>query len=317
MIYDIKTRKVYVKDSSGELKELGNLDCYEVEPCAYDEVPTVTVTMKLEPGNFRICEDVFKDLYRTEYCIVTDSGLCYATYDDWIRKNFGWYITYFEYNHSLADIKSDRLYKIIGHAPHSDNLRTELYLIQDTDTEQVFIVEEEGIKRTTIATIKNHTTTLRCDKLDTTISCDIKGGERNMNNKVVDLYYNRKKEEIRDKYAELSKKEYEELDVVKEYNELVETFKTSLAEMADRYNTEETKVLVRTGYTNTYMYELNDNLRDEIKEIHRKEYDIEIKALELLVEEVRAQLSLSDDKDYQIDILTKYDIINKKGKLNV
>lgn len=254
-----------------------------------------------------------------KYCIVIDSGLCYATYDDWIRKNFGGYIVYFGYNHSLVDIKSDRLYKVIGHAPHDDYPGIELYLIQDMDTKQVFIVEKDGIVITTTVTMTKNTNTIYCDdSLDATrYTYDIRGGERNMNNKVVDLYYNRKKEEIRDKYAELSKKEYEELDVVKEYNELVETFKTSLAEMADRYNTEETKVLVRTGYTNTYMYELNDNLRDEIKEIHRKEYDDEIKVLELLVEEVRAQLSLSDDKDYQIDILTRYDIINKKGKLNV
>lgn len=253
-----------------------------------------------------------------EYCVVMDSGLCYTTYDDWIIKNFAGYIVYFIYNHSLADIKSDRLYKIIGHAPHGSYDR-ELYLIQDWDTKQVFIIEEEGIVITTYATTIKNTNTIYCDdSLDATrYTYNIRGGERNMNNKIVDLYYNRKKEEIRDKYAELSKKEYEELDVVKEYNELVETFKTSLAEMADRYNTEETKVLVRTGYTNTYMYELNDNLRDEIKEIHRKDYDDEIKVLELLVEEVRAQLSLSDDKDYQIDILTRYDIINKKGKLNI
>ena len=262
-------------------------------------------------------DELTQQLLQTEYCIVVDEWLAYSSYDDWIDNHFPVYREHFITEHDIDDIVADRLYKIIGHAPHDDYPKIELYLIQDMDTGQVFIVEEDGIVITTTATVKNYTTTLRCDKLDTTISCDIRGGERNMNNKIVDLYYNRKKEEIRDKYAELSKKEYEELDVVKEYNELVETFKTSLAEMADRYNTEETKVLVRTGYTNTYMYELNDNLRDEIKEIHRKEYDDEIKVLELLVEEVRAQLSLSDDKDYQIDILTRYDIINKKGKLNV
>lgn len=252
-----------------------------------------------------------------DYCIVIDRDLCYATYDQWIRNHFPRYVIDFLYNHSIADIKSDRLYKIIGHASH-DSYDLELYLIQDIDTGQVFIIEEKGIVITTTVSVKNINTIYCDDNVDAVrYTYGIRGGERNMNNKIVDLYYNRKKEEIRDKYAELSKKEYEELDVVKEYNELVETFKTSLAEMADRYNTEETKVLVRTGYTNTYMYELNDNLRDEIKEIHRKEYDDEIKVLELLVEEVRAQLSLSDDKDYQIDILTRYDIINKKGKLNI
>ena len=55
-----------------------------------------------------------------DYCIVTDRGLCYTTYDEWIRKNFGWYMTFFKYNHDIDDIEYDRLYKIIGHAPHKD-----------------------------------------------------------------------------------------------------------------------------------------------------------------------------------------------------
>ena len=159
----------------------------------------------------------------SEYCIVTDSGLCYATYDDWIRKNFGWYITYFEYNHSLADIKSNRLYKIIGHAPH-DSYDLELYLIQDTDTEQVFIIEKEGIVITTTVSVKN-TNTIYCDdNLDATrYTYNIRGGERNMDNKIVDLYYERKREEIRNKYTGLVDEKYEQLNVVKEYKELVIT----------------------------------------------------------------------------------------------
>lgn len=252
-----------------------------------------------------------------EYCIVYDEWLAYSSYDDWIDNHFPMYRKHFITEHDIDDIEADRLYKIIGHAPHDDYPKIELYLIQDMDTEQVFIVGEEGIKKTTTATIKNHTTTLRCDKLDTTISCDIKGGERNMNNKIVDLYYERKKEEIRNKYTELVDEKYEQLNVVKEYNELVNTFVTSLAEMANRYNTEENKMLLKTGYICDYTYELNPNLKEDLKEVYVKDFNKEMKDLELLIEEVRAQLSLSDDKDYQIDILTRYDIINKKGKLNV
>ena len=33
--------------------------------------------------------DYAEETLKQEYCVVTDSGLCYATYDDWIRKNFG------------------------------------------------------------------------------------------------------------------------------------------------------------------------------------------------------------------------------------
>ena len=253
-----------------------------------------------------------------EYCVVMDSGLCYTTYDDWIIKNFGWYMTYFKYNHSLADIKSDRLYKIIGHAPHCDNKQTELYLIQDIDTKQVFIIEKDGIVITTTVSVKD-TNTLYCDDIVDTVryTYGIREEERNMNNKIVDLYYERKIEEIRNKYDNLVEEEYEKFDVVKEYKELVNTFATSLAEMANRYNTEERKMLLKTGYMGEYTYELNPNLRDDLRESFRLGYNNEVRELDLLIEEVRAQLSLSDDKDYQIDILTRYDIINKKGKLNI
>jgi len=262
-------------------------------------------------------DELTQQLLQTEYCVVTDTGLTYTSYKTWIKRNFPDYLGCFFSDHDIEDIKPDRLYKVIGHAPHKENSKVELYLIQDMDDEQVFIVEKDGIVITTTATVKNYTTTLRCDKLDTTISCDIKGGERNMNNKVVDLYYERKKKELLDKYEKIINNEYEENEAVKEYTELKNTFETALAEMADRYNHDELRIIVRTGYVGGYPYELNDNIKDEIKKAHREEYNAELKQLELLVEEVRAQLSLSDDKDYQIDILTRYDIINKKGKLNV
>lgn len=251
-----------------------------------------------------------------EYCIVTNRGFCYTTYDKWIRKNFGWYMTYFEYNHSIDDIKSNRLYKIIGHAPH-DSYDQELYLIQDTDTKQVFIIEKEGIVITTTVSVKN-TNTLYCDDNVDAVryTYGIRGGERNMNNKIVDLYYNRKKEELSNRYEEIVETEYEALDVVKEYNEIINTFNTSLAELANKYNSEEVRVLLKTGYKNTYEYELSFDLKDHIASQHRGEYEAELKKLELLVEEVRAMLAFSDNEEYRLNVLKQYDIVDKKGKLN-
>lgn len=253
----------------------------------------------------------------SEYCIVTDSGLCYATYDEWIRKNFGWYITYFEYNHSLADIKSDRLYKIIGHAPHG-SYDLDLYLIQDIDTKQVFIIEKAGVVITTTVSVKN-TSTIYCDdSLDATrYTYDIRGGERNMDNRILDLYAERAKEKIKKEYETIINNDYDKLDVVKEYNELVSTFNTSLAEMADRYNTEENTYLHRTGYELTPMYELSDDIKASIREKYLDEAKERLKDIDLLVEEVRAVLGVSNTEEYRIGVLKEYGIIDKKGKLNV
>ena len=263
-------------------------------------------------------DELTQQLLQTEYCIVIDNGLCYATYDDWIRKNFGWYITYFEYNHSLADIKSDRLYKIIGHAPHGSYDR-ELYLIQDWDTKQVFIIEEEGIKKTTHVTAIKNTNTIYCDdSLDATrYTYNIRGEERNMNNKIVDLYYERRKEGIKEDFKAMLEEEYNNNPVVKEYNELVGTFEASLAELANRYNTEEETVLIKSGYKGEYGYVLNESLKTKLTGDLKASYDAEIKDLELLIEEVRAMLSFSDNEEHRMDVLKKYEIVDKKGKLNV
>lgn len=144
----------------------------------------------------------------------------------------------------------------------------------------------------------------------------LKGEERNMNNKIVDLYYERKKKELSNRYEEIVKTEYEALDVVKEYNEIINTFNTSLAELANRYNSEEVRVLLKTGYKNTYEYELSFDLKDYIASQHRDEYEAELKKLELLVEEVRAMLAFSDNEEYRLNVLKQYDIVDKKGKLN-
>lgn len=253
----------------------------------------------------------------TEYCVVTDNWLSYSMYDEWIERNFPNYIKDYVFEHDVGDILPDRLYKIIGKAPHLESLKTMLYLIQDMDTEQVFIMEEEGIEKTTTATVKNYTTTLRCDKLDTTISCNIRGGERNMDNRILYLYAERAKEKIKKEYETIVNNDYDKLDVVKEYNELVSTFNTSLAEMANRYNNEENTYLHRTGYELTPMYELSDNIKANIREKYLDEAKARLKDIDLLVEEVGAVLGVSNTEEYRISVLKEYGIIDKKGKLNV
>ena len=287
-------------------------------------------------------DELTQQLLQTEYCVVTDTGLTYTSYETWIKRNFPDYLDYFFSDHDIVDIKPDRLYRVIGHAPHKENSKVELYLIQDMDDEQVFIVEKDGIVITTTATVKNYTTTLRCDKLDTTISCDIeererntadltvdfniqksvyenilKGGERNMDNRILDLYAERAKEKIRKEYETIVNNDYDKLDVVKEYNELVSTFNTSLAEMANRYNNEENTYLHRTGYELTPMYELSDDIKANIREKYLDEAKARLKDIDLLVEEVRAVLGVSNTEEYRIGVLKEYGIIDKKGKLNI
>ena len=254
----------------------------------------------------------------TEYCIVTDSGLSYSAYVEWIERNFYDYKDCFVFEHDIDDIQKDRLYKIIGHAPHGSYDR-ELYLIQDMDTEQVFIIEEEGIEKCNdvlVSTTNIDTITFDCNIPRSVYENILKGEERNMNNKIVDLYYERKRKELSNRYEEIVKTEYEALDVVKEYNEIINTFNTSLVELANKYNSEEVRVLLKTGYKDTYEYELSFDLKDHIASQHRDEYEAELQKLDLLVEEVSAMLAFSDNEEYRLNVLKQYDIVDKKGKLN-
>ena len=138
-------------------------------------------------------------------------------------------------------------------------------------------------------------------------------------NKIMELlrlYERRKREEINKKYKELIDKEYNELDVVKRYYELVNTFSASLAELADEYCALDVPAMVRTGYSNDYAYELNSSLLAEIEKKYAEDRRSEFNELDKFVEEVNAMLEISNDKDYQLDVLERYNII-KKGKLTI
>ena len=145
------------------------------------------------------------------------------------------------------------------------------------------------------------------------------GENMNINNySLIDLYEKRKKDQIQKKYNEKIKKEYNELEVVKTYYELVEKFKTDLNELVEKHNTENNKIFRKINETNFFKYEINSDLYNEIEAKYLEKLNKELSTLHTLIEEVKAQLSLStNDKDYQIEILTKYNILNKDGFLNV
>ena len=140
--------------------------------------------------------------------------------------------------------------------------------------------------------------------------------ERNDIMSILDLYEEKQREKIDNHYRTIIKEEYENLDVVKEYNELINTFEINMKQLADKYNVNDQKYISQSGYGAEYGFEINSDLYDVIKEKYKDEWNNELKDLRSLVRDVRAVLSISDDKDYQIEVLKNYDILDKKGKLN-
>ena len=139
-----------------------------------------------------------------------------------------------------------------------------------------------------------------------------------MRNEVLDLYVSRKREEIKEKYKNMVDEKYNNLEAVKRYEELINSFNASLEELIHEYPAVDGEVpmFVRTGYSNDYAYEVNHNIKDEIAKEYGKKTDEELCEVLRLEAEVCAMLSISTDKDYQLDVLEKYGI-TKKGKLNI
>ena len=140
--------------------------------------------------------------------------------------------------------------------------------------------------------------------------------ERNDIMNILDLYEEKQKEKIDNHYRTIINEEYENLDVVKEYKELITTFEINMKQLADKYNVNDQKYIYQTGYGAEYGFEIHPELRDNIRAKYKEEWENELKDLRALVRDVKAVLSISDDKDYQIEVLKNYDILDKKGKLN-
>lgn len=153
-----------------------------------------------------------------------------------------------------------------------------------------------------------------CDKV-----LKMKEGNDNMMNDVLNLYRKIKRDEITEELKNKVEEEYNNLEPVKKYNDLINTFKASLDELVHEYPHVEGErpTFFRTGYSNDYTYEINSDLKADIRKNYQEEYNNRLAELDKLVTEVDAMLSLDrGDKDYQIEVLDRYGI-TKKGKLNV
>lgn len=138
--------------------------------------------------------------------------------------------------------------------------------------------------------------------------------EENMN-KVLELYYERKLDKLKKFYLDLEVQEYDKLEVVKEFNAIDEEYTNKMEELRTKYNMIDKHFVVKTGYTDDNRYELSCTINEDIHNELSKQYEITKK--EILAEKatIDAILSLSEDKDYQVEVLKNYGILDKKGMM--
>lgn len=144
----------------------------------------------------------------------------------------------------------------------------------------------------------------------------LKNKEEKEMNKVLELYYERRINKLGEFYKELKEQKYNELEVVKEFNEVVEEYNKKMQELMGKYKDEENNIslIYKTGY-NEYPYVLSNNVKNEIYTSLTERYEEDKKALLAEKETIAAVLSLSDDKDYQVEVLKNYGILDKKGMM--
>ena len=138
--------------------------------------------------------------------------------------------------------------------------------------------------------------------------------EINMN-KVLELYYERKLDKLKEFYSDLEVQEYNKLEVVKEFNAINEEYTNKMEELRNKHNTIDKQFVVKTGYKDDNRYELSCTIEEDIHDELFKQYEVAKK--EILEEKatIEAVLSLSEDKDYQVEVLKNYGILDKKGMM--
>ena len=143
-----------------------------------------------------------------------------------------------------------------------------------------------------------------------------KNKEEKEMNKVLELYYERRIKKLGEFFKEIKEQEYNELEVVKEFNNVVEEYNNKMQELMGKYREEDENMSLihKTGY-NEYPYVLSHAVKDDIVKSLGKQYEEDKKALLEEKETIAAVLSLSEDKDYQVEVLKNYGILDKKGMM--
>lgn len=171
---------------------------------------------------------------------------------------------------------------------------------------QVYVIGIKGLEKVNSATI----TELIIDSNDEIINEESE--EENMN-KVLKLYYDRKREEIEAKYIDKVNNNFDNIEIIKQYKTLIENFEKEQEALFKTVENFDNDYLVPSYDSNLYKYSISElKVKDSLMATYEDDKANEIEKLKELVAEVDAQLSLSEDLNYQMEVLTRYDILDKK-----
>lgn len=197
-------------------------------------------------------------------------------------------------------------------------------LLEPTRDKPIAIMNENGITMNsgdmrTIVT-PDGITTYKDDKIIFELKNKAENEKKGMinMNQVLLLYMDKRLFEIAKKYDDLVEKEYSKLEIVNLYKKMTSEFEADLESLFNSEENQINNVFERVVTENVYKYDLNEaKLKSEIAMKYKDQKEEEYSKLDEFVKEVEAQLSLSDDLEYQLSVLKNYDVVNKKtNKVN-
>lgn len=142
--------------------------------------------------------------------------------------------------------------------------------------------------------------------------------EKEMKNEVLELWYKRENAKLKSEFKSEIEKYVNEHPIVVKYKEIVSEFTDSMtALLAEYVDSEDFNIVSSLSYSVLDDVDLRDiekKLQDMYLKDNVAEHENMLSKLQDTYETIKAMLSLSDDLEYQLDVLSKYKVIDKKTK---
>lgn len=141
---------------------------------------------------------------------------------------------------------------------------------------------------------------------------------KEMKNEVLELWYKRENAKLKSEFKSEIEKYVNEHPIVVKYKEIVSEFTDSMTALLAEYaDSEDFNLVSSLSYSvldDVDLHDIEKKLQDMYLKNNVAEHEKMLSKLQDTYETIKAMLSLSDDLEYQLDVLSKYKVIDKKTK---
>lgn len=137
---------------------------------------------------------------------------------------------------------------------------------------------------------------------------------------ILEIYKVRKMKAIDQEFEEKRESLENNNEIINRYKEIINTFQADMDEFVNEEKVKASGFIEQTPYFDNYRYELNRPKISELFDDINKERTDKFQELDRLIDEAKAMIDIvPKDGNYDakvVEILKRYDILDKKGKIN-